>query len=58
MLFLLYFLSVVLHQLTAQVLENKDIGFGMVDSQKDAKIANKLGMALRLTNVDYTDVLM
>lgn len=31
-------------QLTAQVLENKDIGFGMVDSQKDAKVAKKLGM--------------
>lgn len=30
-------------QLTAQVLENKDIGFGMVDSQKDAKVAKKLG---------------
>lgn len=31
-------------QLTAQVLENKDIGFGMVDAQKDAKVAKKLGM--------------
>lgn len=31
-------------QLTAQVLENKDIGFGMVDSQKDVKVAKKLGM--------------
>lgn len=31
-------------QLTAQVLENKDIGFGMVDSLKDAKVAKKLGM--------------
>lgn len=31
-------------QLTAQVLENKDIGFGMVDAQKDAKVARKLGM--------------
>lgn len=30
-------------QLTAQVLEDKDIGFGMVDSQKDAKVAKKLG---------------
>lgn len=33
-----------LTQLTAQVLENKDIGFGMVDSQKDVKVAKKLGM--------------
>ncbi|XP_068165603.1 calsequestrin-2-like [Antennarius striatus] len=31
-------------ELTAQVLENKDIGFGMVDSQKDAKVARKLGL--------------
>ncbi|KAF3706359.1 Calsequestrin-2 Laminin-binding protein Precursor [Channa argus] len=31
-------------ELTAQVLENKDIGFGMVDSQKDAKVAKKLGL--------------
>ncbi|KAM6893503.1 calsequestrin-2-like [Xenentodon cancila] len=31
-------------ELTAQVLENKDIGFGMVDSQKDAKVAKKLGV--------------
>ena len=30
-------------QLTAQVLEDKDIGFGMVDAQKDAKVARKLG---------------
>ncbi len=30
-------------QLAAQVLEEKDIGFGMVDSQKDAKVAKKLG---------------
>ncbi|CAB1327863.1 unnamed protein product [Coregonus sp. 'balchen'] len=30
-------------ELTAQVLEDKDIGFGMVDSQKDAKVAKKLG---------------
>ena len=37
--------SVCVHvQLTAQVLENKDIGFGMVDAQKDAKVARKLGM--------------
>uniref|UniRef100_A0AAX7SGZ8 Calsequestrin n=1 Tax=Astatotilapia calliptera TaxID=8154 RepID=A0AAX7SGZ8_ASTCA len=33
-------------ELTAQVLENKDIGFGMVDSQKDVKVAKKLGMYL------------
>ncbi|KAA8579518.1 hypothetical protein FQN60_006611 [Etheostoma spectabile] len=31
-------------ELTAQVLENKDIGFGMVDCQKDAKVAKKLGL--------------
>lgn len=31
-------------QLTAQVLENKDIGFGMVDAQKDSKVAKKLGI--------------
>uniref|UniRef100_A0A669BTT6 Calsequestrin n=1 Tax=Oreochromis niloticus TaxID=8128 RepID=A0A669BTT6_ORENI len=31
-------------ELTAQVLENKDIGFGMVDSQKDVKVARKLGL--------------
>lgn len=36
-------------QLTAQVLENKDIGFGMVDSLKDAKVAKKLGMTLTTT---------
>lgn len=30
-------------QLAAQVLEEKDIGFGMVDSEKDAKVAKKLG---------------
>ena len=30
-------------QLAAQVLEDKDIGFGMVDSHKDAKVAKKLG---------------
>ena len=33
-------------QLTAQVLEDKDIGFGMVDAQKDAKVARKLGTGL------------
>ncbi|XP_042369077.1 calsequestrin-2-like [Plectropomus leopardus] len=31
-------------ELTAQVLENKDIGFGMVDSQRDSKVAKKLGL--------------
>ncbi|XP_051566190.1 calsequestrin-2-like isoform X1 [Myxocyprinus asiaticus] len=31
-------------ELAAQVLEEKDIGFGMADSQKDAKVAKKLGM--------------
>ncbi|XP_071321040.1 calsequestrin-2-like [Trachinotus anak] len=31
-------------ELTAQVLENKDIGFGMVDSQRDTKVAKKLGL--------------
>lgn len=30
-------------QLVAQVMEEKDIGFGMVDSHKDAKVAKKLG---------------
>lgn len=29
--------------MAAQVLQEKDIGFGMVDSEKDAKIAKKLG---------------
>ncbi|CAL1598302.1 unnamed protein product [Knipowitschia caucasica] len=31
-------------ELTAQVLENKDIGFGMVDAQKDFKVAQRLGL--------------
>ncbi|XP_018583912.1 calsequestrin-2 [Scleropages formosus] len=31
-------------ELTAQVLEDRDIGFGMVDSHKDAKVAKKLGL--------------
>ncbi|XP_033837513.1 calsequestrin-2-like [Periophthalmus magnuspinnatus] len=31
-------------ELTAQVLENKDIGFGMVDAQRDFKVAQKLGL--------------
>ena len=30
-------------KLVAQVLEEKDIGFGMVDAKKDAKVAKKLG---------------
>lgn len=30
-------------QLAAQVLEPRSIGFGMVDSKKDAKLAKKLG---------------
>ena len=32
-----------LAQLAAMVLEEKDIGFGIVDSNKDAKVARKLG---------------
>lgn len=43
-------LFVVNIQLTAQVLENKDIGFGMVDAQKDAKVARKLGMTYTYHN--------
>lgn len=31
-------------ELTAQVLENRDIGFGMVDAQKDVKVAKRLGL--------------
>uniref|UniRef100_A0A8C9WVH6 Calsequestrin n=1 Tax=Sander lucioperca TaxID=283035 RepID=A0A8C9WVH6_SANLU len=31
-------------ELAAQVMEVKDIGFGMVDSHKDAKVAKKLGL--------------
>uniref|UniRef100_A0A672JQL0 Calsequestrin n=1 Tax=Salarias fasciatus TaxID=181472 RepID=A0A672JQL0_SALFA len=31
-------------ELAAQVMEEKDIGFGMVDSKKDAKVAKKLGL--------------
>ncbi|KAG2456680.1 calsequestrin-2 [Polypterus senegalus] len=31
-------------ELAAQVLENKGIGIGMVDSRKDAKVAKKLGL--------------
>ena len=30
-------------QLAAKVLEPRSIGFGMVDSKKDAKLAKKLG---------------
>lgn len=29
--------------MAAQTLQEKDIGFGMVDSEKDAKVAKKLG---------------
>ncbi|NWJ05077.1 CASQ2 protein, partial [Crypturellus undulatus] len=32
-------------ELAAQVLESRSIGFGMVDSKKDAKLAKKLGLA-------------
>ncbi|NXA52134.1 CASQ2 protein, partial [Nothocercus julius] len=32
-------------ELAAQVLEPRSIGFGMVDSKKDAKLAKKLGLA-------------
>lgn len=35
-------------QLVAQVLEEKDIGFGMVDSHKDAKVAKKLGECVKM----------
>ncbi|XP_038613953.1 calsequestrin-2 [Tachyglossus aculeatus] len=31
-------------ELVAQVLEHKNIGFGMVDAKKDAKLAKKLGL--------------
>ncbi|KAF5903099.1 calsequestrin-2-like, partial [Clarias magur] len=31
-------------EVAAQVLQEKDIGFGMVDSEKDAKVAKKLGL--------------
>ncbi|KAK7939243.1 hypothetical protein WMY93_002569 [Mugilogobius chulae] len=31
-------------ELLAQVMEDKGIGFGMVDSQKDAKVAKRLGL--------------
>lgn len=34
-------------QMAAQVLQEKDIGFGMVDSEKDAKVAKKLGKTER-----------
>lgn len=30
-------------QLVAQVMEEKDIGFGMVDSHKDLRVARRLG---------------
>ena len=35
--------ALCVEQLAAQVLEVKNIGFGMVDSHKDAKVAKKLG---------------
>lgn len=38
-------------QLTAQVLENRDIGFGMVDAQKDVKVAKRLGTTFILKTV-------
>ncbi|XP_066517505.1 calsequestrin-2-like [Hoplias malabaricus] len=31
-------------EFAAQILEDRDIGFGMVDSHKDAKVAKKLGL--------------
>ncbi|TSK17871.1 Calsequestrin-2 [Bagarius yarrelli] len=31
-------------ELAAQILENRDIGFGLLDSHKDAKVAKKLGL--------------
>ncbi|KAF4087293.1 hypothetical protein AMELA_G00094280 [Ameiurus melas] len=31
-------------EIAAQVLQEKEIGFGMVDSEKDAKVAKKLGL--------------
>ncbi|KAI5090055.1 calsequestrin-2 precursor, partial [Silurus meridionalis] len=31
-------------ELAAQILEDRDIGFGLVDSQKDAKVAKNLGL--------------
>ncbi|KAK3510382.1 hypothetical protein QTP70_005858 [Hemibagrus guttatus] len=31
-------------ELAAQILEDRDIGFGLVDSHKDAKVAKKLGL--------------
>ena len=39
----MFFFFIFWLQLVAQVLEEKDIGFGMVDSHKDAKVAKKLG---------------
>ncbi|KAJ8352485.1 hypothetical protein SKAU_G00239610 [Synaphobranchus kaupii] len=39
-----YQLTELVLELAAQVLEDKDIGFGMVDSQEDAKVAKKLGL--------------
>ncbi|XP_016322837.1 calsequestrin-1-like [Sinocyclocheilus anshuiensis] len=50
-------------ELAAQVLEEKDIGFGMVDSQKDAKVAKKLGevakeLTLKMNEVDFYEPFM
>ncbi|XP_036401043.1 calsequestrin-2-like [Megalops cyprinoides] len=39
-----YHMTELVLELAAQVLEDKDIGFGMVDSHKDAKVAKKLGL--------------
>ncbi|XP_064183754.1 calsequestrin-2 [Anguilla rostrata] len=39
-----YQMAQLVLELAAQVLEDKDIGFGMVDSQEDAKVAQKLGL--------------
>lgn len=39
----LIFLTFLSFQLVAQVLEHKNIGFVMVDSRKEAKLAKRLG---------------
>ncbi|KAG9348802.1 hypothetical protein JZ751_029119 [Albula glossodonta] len=39
-----YQMTELVLELAAQVLEDKDIGFGMVDSQDDSKVAKKLGL--------------
>lgn len=49
-------------QMAAQILQEKDIGFGMVDSEKDAKVAKKLGkiekslQALQLTHKGFASL--